>query len=218
MEEAEKKTIDKETEKETFDVDRFILESYVILCDNYSLIRAYIEGKYINDENTESYLQNILERIDSLIDGIETTYKELIVSFNEYDKLSELVDEPIHYSLQGLFKWISFVSTTYRPDANASKDKLLGDLQSIISKVDRVQAVSKTVSDVIHDNEKGVYKYYENRVTENLEPDKLAYIVAKNISTSWSKYDDGISPYSSVCARSIDIMKLYQEMHPRKEW
>jgi hypothetical protein len=207
-----------ENEKSTLDVDRFILESYIILCENYSLVLAYIEGKYIDDENTKSYLQNMLERIDSLIDDIETIYKELIVSFNEYDKLSELVDEPIHYTLQGLFKWISFVSTTYRPDANASKDKLLGDLQSIISKVDRIQSVSKTVSDVIHDSEKGVYKYYENHALDNIEPDKLAYIVAKNISTSWSKYDDGISPYSSVCARSIDIMKLYQEMHPQKEW
>lgn len=207
-----------ENEKSTLDVDRFILESYIILCENYSLVLAYIEGKYIDDENTKSYLQNMLERIDSLIDDIETIYKELILSFNEYDKLSELVDEPIHYTLQWLFKWISFVSITYRPDANASKDKLLGNLQSIISKVDRVQAVSKTVSDVIHDSEKGVYEYYENHALDNIEPDKLAYIVAKNISTSWSKYDDGISPYSSVCARSIDIMKLYQEMHPRKEW
>lgn len=207
-----------ETEKKTFDVDRFILESYIILCDNYSLILAYIEGKYIDDENTKSYLQNMLERIDSLIDDIETIYKELIVSFNEYDKLSELVDEPIHYTLQGLFNWLSFVSTTYRPDASASKDRLLGDLQSIISKVDRIQAVSKTVSDVIHDSEKGVYKYYEYHALDNIEPAKLAYIVAKNISTSWSEYDNGISPYSSVCARSIDIMKLYQEMHSRKEW
>ena len=207
-----------ENEKNTLDVDRFILESYIILCDNYSLILAYIEGKYIDDENTKSYLQNMLERIDSLIDDIETIYKELIVSFNEYDKLRELVDEPIHYTLQGLFKWVSFVSTTYRPDANTSKDKLLGDIQSIISKVDRIQSVSKTVSDVIHDSEKGVYEYYENRVTENVEPDKLAYIVARSISTSWSKSDNGISPYSSVCTSSIDIMKLYQEMHPRKEW
>lgn len=207
-----------ETEKKTFDVDRFILESYIILCDNYSLILAYIEGKYIDDENTKSYLQNMLERIDDLIDGIETIYKELIISFNEYDKLSELVDEPIHYTLQGLFKWISFVSTTYRPDASASKDKLLGDLQSVISKVDRIQSVSKTVSDVIHDSEKGVYKYYEDHALDNIEPAKLAYIVAKNISTSWSEYDNGISPYSTVCVRSIDIMKLYQWMSPQKEW
>lgn len=207
-----------ENEKNTFDVDRFILESYIILCDNYSLILAYIEGKYIDDENTKSYLQNMLERIDSLIDDIETIYKELIVSFNEFDKLSEFVDEPIHYTLQGLFNLVSFVSTTYRPDANTSKDKLLGDLQSIISKVDRIQSVSKTVSDVIRDSEKGVYEYYENRVTENVEPDKLAYIVARSISTSWSRYDNGISPFASVCKSSIDIMKLYQEMHPRKEW
>lgn len=207
-----------ENKKNTFDVDRFILESYIILCDNYSLILAYIEGKYIDDENTKSYLQNMLERIDSLIDDIETIYKELIVSFNEYDKLSELVDEPIHYTLQGLFKWVLMVSTSYRPDASASKDRLLGDLQSIISKIDRVQAVSKTVSDVIHDSEKGVYEYYENNATANVEPDKLAYIVARSISTSWSKYDNGISPFASVCKSSIDIMKLYQEIHPRKEW
>lgn len=207
-----------ENEKNTFDVDRFILESYIILCDNYSLILAYIEGKYIDDENTKSYLQNMLERIDSLIEVIETIYKELIVSFNEFDKLSELVDEPIHYTLQGLFNLVSFVSTTYRPDANTSKDKLLGDLQSIISKVDRIQSVSKTVSDVIRDSEKGVYEYYENNATANVEPDKLAYIVAKSISTSWSKFDNSISPYASICIRSIDIMKLYQIMHPQKEW
>lgn len=208
----------KESEKNTLDVDRFILESYIILCDNYSLILAYIGGKYIDDENTKSYLKNMLERIDALIKCIEIQYGETIVSFNEYYEVCELVDEPIHYTLQELFKWISFVSTTYRPDANTSKDKLLGDIQSIISKVDRIQSVSKTVSETISDSEKGVYEYYENHALDNIEPDKLAYIVSKSISTSWSKYDDGISPYSSVCTSSIDIMKLYQEMHPRKEW
>lgn len=207
-----------ENEKKILDVDRFILESYVILCDDYCIINSCINGKYVEDENTKKYLQNMLELIDDLIECIEVVYREIIVSFNEHDRLSEIVDEPIHYTLQGLSKWISFVSTTYRPDANASKDKLLGDLQSIISKVDRIQSVSKTVSDVIHDSENGVYKYYENHALDNIEPSKLAYIVAKNISTSWSEYDNGISPYSTVCVRSIDIMKLYQWMSPQKEW
>lgn len=207
-----------ENEKNTLDVDRFILESYIILCDNYSPILAYIEGKYIDDENTKSYLQNMLELIDDLIECIEIVYKDVIVSFNEYYKVRELVDDPIHYTLQGIFNWISFVSETYKLDNTASKYILLRDIQSIISKVDRIQSVSKTVSDVIHDSEKGVYKYYENHALDSIEPAKLAYIVAKNISTSWSEYDNGISPYSTVCVRSIDIMKLYQWMFPQKEW
>lgn len=207
-----------ENEKKTLDVDRFILESYVILCDNYCIINSYIEGKYVYDENTKKYLQKMLELIDDLIECIEVVYREIIVSFNEHDKLNEIVDQPICYTLQGLFNWISFVSETYRPDNTTSKDRLLVDLQSIISKVDRIQSVSKTVSDTIRDSEKGVYEYFENKATETVEPDKLAYIVAKNISTSWINLDNGISPSASVCIKSIAIMKLYQEMYPPMEW
>lgn len=207
-----------ENKKKTLDVDRFILESYVILCDNYSLISAYIEGEYFDDENIKKYLQNMLELIDDLIECIEFVYREIIVSFNEHDKLNEIVDQPICYTLQGLFNWISFVSETYRPDNTTSKDRLLGDLQSIISKVDRIQSVSKTVSDTIRDSEKGVYEYFENKATETVEPDKLAYIVAKNISTSWINWDNGIPTSASVCLKSIAIMKLYQEMYPPMAW
>lgn len=207
-----------ENKKKILDVDRFMLESYVILCDNYMLISAYIEEEYFDDDNIKKYLQNMLECIDDLIKCIETGYKEPIVSFNEAYTIRTITSRPIYYTLQGLFDWISLIQEEYRPDSNASKDMLLMDLQNIISKVNRIQSVSKTVSETICDSDKGIYEYYDNNATETVEPDKLAYIVAKNISTSWINWDNGISPSASVCLKSIAIMKLFQEMYPPIEW
>lgn len=199
-----------EEEKKTLDIDRFMLESYDLLCESYSSIDTALMLENTNDDATKEFDTIMRDAIGDMINILKSMYPDLINGSDEYEVIKSMTDRPMFFGLQGIFNFIERIASTDRLDEDASEADKLCHLMQIYRSVDKIKRTSETISKTMSDIEKEVYQYYDLESEGYISSYRLAYIVAKSICTSWTEYKNGVTPYSTICVAGIHIMKMYQ--------